>query len=69
MSDKRLSKRRLLEIDASFSDRDRSVLRIVQKCRYITSGQLQRLLFTDAATPAAALRAVNRNLEKLKDLG
>ena len=69
MSDKRISKRQLLEMNGNFSGRDKNILYTIQRCRYITSGQLQRLFFTDAATSAAALRAVNRNLEKLKDLG
>lgn len=69
MSDTRLSKRRLLEIDNGFSDRDRTVLCTIQKCRYITTGQLQRLHFTDAATPMTALRATSRNLTKLAELG
>ena len=41
----------------------------IQSYRYLMSRQIQRLLFTDAATPSAALRATNRSLKKLKELG
>ena len=66
---KRLSRCRLEEIDYSLSNRDREVLLTVQTYRYLMSGQIRRLLFTDATTPSAALRAANRNLKKLKNLG
>jgi len=69
MSDKRISKRQLLEMNNNFSDRDRNILHTIQRCRYITSGQLQRLLLTDATTHVAALKATNRTLAKLGELG
>lgn len=66
---KRLSRGRLEEIDCSLSNRDREVLLSIQSYRYLMSGQIQRLLFAEAATSSAALRAANRNLKKLKNLG
>ncbi len=66
---KRLSKNQIINLDARLSDRDRDILSAIQASRYLMSGQIQRLLFTDAATPSAALRATNRSLKKLKGLG
>lgn len=65
----RLSKKQLINLDFSLSERDRNILLSVQRHRYLMSGQVQRLHFTDAANPSAALRAASRNLRKLKDLG
>lgn len=66
---RRISRQRLEEISASLSDRDRAVISSIQRFRYLMSGQVQRLHFTDAATPSAALRAANRCLKKLRELG
>lgn len=65
----RLSRRRLEELDTQLRDRDKEVLSAVQQYRYLMTGQVQRLAFTDAATSAAALRAASRCLKKLKELG
>ena len=65
----RLSKKKLEELDLSLSQRNKEVLLSVRRHRYLMSGQVQRLHFTDAANPSAALRAASRNLKKLKELG
>lgn len=66
---KRLSHKRLEELSTILSDRDREILLTVQRYRYLMTGQIQRLHFTDAASGPAALRAASRNLKKLKQLG
>lgn len=66
---RRISKRQLLEIDSRLGERDRQLLSAVQQYRYLMTGQMQRLLFTDAANPSAGLRAASRNLKKLSELG
>lgn len=66
---RRISKRQLEELDRTLGARDQRVLREIQKYRYLMTGQIQRLLFTEAATHSAALRATSRNLKKLKELG
>ena len=66
---RRVSKRHLLEIDSRLGERDRQLLVAVQKYRYLMTGQIQRLLFTDAANSSAGLRAASRNLKKLSELG
>lgn len=68
-SSRRISKRQLLEIDSRLGERDRQLLAAVQQYRYLMTGQMQRLLFTDAANPSAGLRAASRNLKKLNELG
>lgn len=67
--DKRISKRQLMELDLSLGNRDKEILRSIQRYRYLMTGQVQRLLFTDAANPSAGLRATSRSLKKLKSLG
>ena len=66
---KRISQRRLEEIAPALCERDRDILSAVRHCRYLITKQIRRLYFTDAETPSAGLRAANRNLSKLKDLG
>lgn len=65
----RLSHKRLLEMDIVLGERDKEVLLAVQRHRYLMTGQVQRLIFTNAATSTAALRAASRCLRKLKSLG
>ena len=67
--ERRLSHRQLEELLNRLSDRDLELLTAIQRFRYLLTGQLQRLHFTDAATPATALRAASRALNKLKALG
>ncbi len=66
---RRLSHKRLLELDTALGKRDKEVLLAIQRHRYLMTGQVQRLIFTDAATATAALRAASRCLRKLKSLG
>lgn len=66
---RRLSRQRLEEISAKLSERDRQIIDAIQRYRYLLTSQIQRLHFTDAATPTAALRAASRALKKLRELG
>lgn len=65
----RISRRQLEEISARLSERDMQIITSVQRYRYLMTSQLQRLHFTDAATPTAALRAASRTLKKLREMG
>lgn len=65
----RVSKRQLMEIDSRLGERDRQLLAAVQRYRYLMTGQIRRLLFTDAANSSAGLRAASRSLKKLNGLG
>lgn len=66
---RRLSRQQLEETAARLSDRDRQVLAAIQHYRYLLTGQIQRLYFTEAATPSAAHRAATRTLKRLRELG
>ena len=65
----RVSKKQLLEMDSRLGERDRELLGVVQQYRYLMTGQIQRLVFTEAANSSAGLRATNRNLKKLYEFG
>ncbi len=65
----RLSKKQLASLDTVLTQRDKQVLLYIQRHRYLLSSQVQRLIFTDSATPSAALRATNRCLKKLREAG
>lgn len=65
----RVSRRQLQELDSRLGKRDRELLKAVQQYRYLMTGQIQRLLFTDAANPSAGLRATSRTLKKLSKAG
>lgn len=66
---RRLSRQQLEEVATRLSDRDRGILTAAQRYRYLLTGQIQRLYFTESATPTAAHRAAARALRRLKDLG
>lgn len=66
-SSKRLSKQQLVSIDKRLSERDHLILESIRKCRYLTTDQIQRLYCKNSSCHAAALRAANRMLVKLKD--
>jgi len=63
---RRLSKKRIEELDRILSDKDKSILRSLQQCRYLTTGQVQRLHYTDSKNSAAGLRATNWGTAKLR---
>lgn len=65
----RISRQQLEDIALRLSDRDTKVIASIQRFRYLLTTQLQRLHFTEASTPTAALRATSRALKKLRELG
>jgi hypothetical protein len=69
MRGKYLPKRRLEELNQTLSVREKSVLRTLLNCRYLITGQVQRLHFTDSVSELAANRAAHRTMRKLHDLG
>lgn len=66
---RRLSRQQLEEAATRLSGRDMEILTTVQSYRYLLTGQIQRLHFTESATPTAAHRAATRALRRLKDMG
>lgn len=66
---RRLSRQQLEEAAGRLAERDKQILASIQRCRYLLTGQIQRLYFFDAATPAAAQRAAARALKKLRGMG
>lgn len=69
MSRPRVSRGRLEELRSQLSERDMNVLEEVAKSRFLTSRQIRRYHFADHATNAAAIRATNRALARLSELG
>jgi hypothetical protein len=65
----RITKRRLEELDETLSDKDKAILRSVQLCRYLTTGQIHRLHYHDSKNALAGLRAANWGTAKLRGLG
>ena len=68
MNGRRISRRRLEDIRASLSNRDRRILTSVAARRFLTTRQICRLHFADKMTEPAALRSANRALDKLRGL-
>lgn len=67
--DRRISRKRLQELEMILGERDRQVLLAFQRYRYLMSSQVQRLVFTDAPSSSAGLRATSRCLKKLREMG
>lgn len=65
----RVSQKQLEELKTILSARDKELLLSIRRCRYITTGQISRLHFTESPTSTAAQRAASRSLNKLKELG
>jgi len=63
------TKQRLEELHRSLSERDRHVLESLKKCRYLTTLQIARLYCGQSVNRRAAVRAANRCLTKLKNVG
>ena len=57
------------ELDSILSEQDKAILRSLLQCRYLMTGQIQRLHFTDSVNPSAGLRAANAATAKLKGYG
>ena len=51
------------------SERDIHILRSIEKHRFLLTGQVERLYFTDGSSPPANTRATNRALKKLNEYG
>jgi hypothetical protein len=65
MTTPRTTKRVLAALSAELSARDKAVLHSVAAHRFLTTNQLERMHFTDHATPLAAARICRRVLQRL----
>lgn len=63
------TRKQLEYLDDNLTDRDRSILASLADCRFMLTGQIQRLHVTDAASYPAAMKATMRELNKLKAHG
>ena len=64
--DRRLSRRALEQLDATLPQRDRDVLDLVAVHRFLTTGQLERFVFTGHASDDSAARTARRVLARLQ---
>ena len=62
-----MSARAVAEVAASLCPRDQDILRSVGELRFMTTKQIERLHFTDHATPLAAARICRRVLNRLQE--
>ena len=69
MKVKYLSKKRLEELHQIISDKDKDILRSLEKCRYLSTGQVRRLHFTDSKNSTAGHRMANWITAKLRNYG
>ena len=65
----RLTRKRLLALEAELSDLDWQILSTICGCRAILGKQIRRLYFTGRASKNANTTAANRRLKALSDLG
>jgi len=63
----RLGSHNLPTLHTMLSERDRSILRLVWEHRFVTTRQIQRVLFWQHATADAGTRACNRVLTRLRE--
>ena len=65
----RVGRNQLEKYSEELTGRDREILSSLKKCKFLLTGQIQRLHIIDASTQKAARRAAARELRKLKDYG
>ena len=65
----RLTRKRLLALEAELSDLDWQILETICQCRAILGKQIRRLYFTGRASQNANTTAANRRLKALSGLG
>lgn len=65
----RVGRNQLEKYSEELTRRDREILASLKKCKFLLTGQIQRLHITNASTQKAARRAAARELRKLKDYG
>ena len=65
----RIGRNQLEKYSEELTQRDREILASLKKCKFLLTGQIQRLHITNASTQKAARRAAARELRKLKDYG
>jgi len=63
---RRLSRQRVAWLNEHLPERDRAVLELVAAHRYLTTGQLERFVFTSHSTPESAARTARRVLARLE---
>lgn len=68
LSSPRISQSRLARIAHQLADRDRQILDLVNDHRYLSTIQVQRLVFTDHASEGSAARTARRVLARLERL-
>ncbi|MXS27744.1 replication-relaxation family protein, partial [Enterococcus gallinarum] len=69
-TNKRITKAELRRLSSSILDsREIEILQTINKLKFVTTKQLQRLFFTDSPNPTTNLRACNRKLKRLKNFG
>jgi Replication-relaxation len=66
---RRLSRRQLVEVAERLPARERAVLKEVERLRLMRVDQLQRLLYSEIASPMGRARICRRSLRSLADLG
>jgi hypothetical protein len=64
--EKRISQRRLQDIEASLSERDRAVLSSVERYRFLTARHIEALHFSGHATTESGARTCRRVLARLR---
>src|SRR6266540_671536 len=67
--DNRHPKQRLLQLDATLTDREQAVVRCVERLRLLQARQIERLYFAEAPTQFARARACRRVLAGLVEEG
>lgn len=66
---RRLSRKRVAWLDEHLPERDRAVLELVAAHRYLTTGQLERFVFTTHSSAESAARTARRVLTRLERTG
>ena len=65
----RTGRQELLALIDRLSERDLGILYSLKLAKYLVTHQIQRLHFSDSATPATAIRAAARTMRRLKSHG
>ncbi len=69
LSQRRLSRRGLVQLADQLSDRDQAIIETLAKLRLLQADQVRRLFFHDISTKAGSARVCRRSLQRLTECG
>ncbi|MGX7245283.1 replication-relaxation family protein [Enterococcus quebecensis] len=66
---KRVSRKQLIEVDQQLTDKDKELLLLLRKCRFLSTEQIRQIFFHDSPNQTAGKKRTNRFINRLDTAG